>query len=748
MTRQIRRMRRSLVLVLMGALLTVTTSLGLGVRPAYAFDLCKDAPTPVGPKSGMAGLLTMRPAEIPTADPFTDPRVPIADVYGYSWQWSVFDLGCTPDALSDPQAVFNTANGNLILGFASTGMAALGLVERFAKDSGIGWFTTWVAQVATAVQPMILGGPSQNGVLVGLLPMACLALGVLLVWRARRAAYQATTQAVLMLIICLGLATWTLLFPAVASSSVDAGIRQVATVSEGAFNASLSDGANRQALYRSWLAGQFGDPDSHLAQTYGPRVLAATHYTWAEWDQIQANPDTRKAIDGRKATEYKQIADEVKDINPSAYLTFQGRGDRIGTAIFGLLVGFIMGIFALTAYFMILLGRAMMQVLVVIVPVGAVIGVLPPGYGVVMRLWDLFTAAVWAVAKFTFGAGLMATILGLLATLDPISAVLWMTVVTVIAFFVLRPGREFKRLIPGLDPDRNYLRDGIEKLAGAAFTLAGAAATGGASAAAAGAAAAAAHDNDTADQPSGSTGAASAPGSPGTQRAGREWVGDLTTPATRPMERPGLPAPQWVQIPGTHQHLALDPAPDTQQAEAPGPRQWDGVLDTPSTVRLALPPGPTTHAPDDAPRRVTTTSTDTTGDSTRRAAGDPTPGPGSPVASSSPPSPASSSVAGSAGGVPAPAPPAVVREVITVTQLTDQPVEAGGAVLHGDLVRETDHSVYRRPETPAPPGASRHVVEADVVEAEVVALVDLSAQRDRGSDQPSTELVLYRSGRN
>lgn len=725
MTGRIRRVRRYLVLVLIGVLLTAMATVGVGARPAYGLDLCKDVPAPVGPKSGMAGLLTMRPAEIPTADPFADPRVPIADVYGYSWQWSVFDLGCTPDALSDPQAVFNTANGNLILGFASTGMAALGLVERFAKDSGIDWFTTWVAQVADAVQPMILGGTSNTGVLVGLLPMACLALGVLLVWRARRAAYQATAQAVLMLVICLGLATWTLLFPALASSTVDAGIRHVATVSGGAFNASLSDGANRQALYRSWLAGQFGDPDSHLAQTYGPRVLAATHYTWAEWDQIQANPDAREAIDDRKADEYKEIAEEVKDQNPSAYLTFQGRGDRIGTAIFGLLVGFVMGIFALTAYFMVLLGRVMMQVLVVVVPVGSVIGVLPPGYGVLMRLWDLFTAAVWAVAKFTFGAGLMATILGLLATLDPISAVLWMTVVTVIAFFVLRPGREFKKLIPGLDPDRHYLRDGIQKLAGAAVHLAGAAATGGASAAAAGGAAAASAGEDTTQDHPTST----ATGEPPPTRPSREWVGDLTTPATPAMERPGLPAPQWAQIPGTHQHIAINPAPE--QAEARGPRQWDGVLE-PTTVRLALPPGPTTHTPGDQPGAAAAASSATAGENNHHPPGAMTKEPGSDSASS--PSSASGHAA------PVPAPPAVVREVITVTQVTDQPVEAGGAVLHGDLVRETDHSVYRRP------GDLR--ADPDVVDAEVVDLVDLSAERDRGSDQPSTELVLYRSGRN
>lgn len=688
-----RRVMRGLASVLVGILLATTLAVGVGVRPAYGLDLCKDAPAPVGPKSGMAGLVTLRPQQVPTVDPFADPRVPIADVYGYTWSWTVFDLGCTPDALSDPQAVFNTANANLILGFANTGMAGLGLVERFAKDTGIGWFSAWVGQLATAIEPMILGGATPNGVMVGLLPMACIALGVLLVWRARRARYQATAKAVLMLVICIGLATWTLLFPVGASATVDAGIRQVATVSGGAFNASLADGANRQALYRAWLAGQFGDPDSRLAKEYGPKVLAATRYTWGEWDQIERDPAARESLDEAKAKAYKEIAEEVKKQNPGAYLTFQGRGDRVGTAIFGLLVGFVMGIFALIAYFMILLGRAMMQVLVVIVPVGAVVGVLPPGYGVLMRLWGLFTAAVWAVAKFTFGAGVMATILGLLATLDPISSVLWMTVVTVIAFFILRPAREFKRLIPGLDPDRNYLAEGLEKAIRAGVQLAGAAATGGISGAVGGAVA-------------GSTIANQQPTPPAAPSQGMARV--ELTPLVQ-AERPPLPAPQWAQVPGTHKHVALEPGSGTPTPQS-GSRRWDGVLDA-SSVRLALPPGSTTSTRPEQPAQTTTAT---------------------------PPTASSSSA------IEAAPPTTVLREVVTITQRPDNTGisdPSGAVVLEGEVLGVEDHSTYRRQPTAGQP-------PQDIVDAEVVDAVDRSAERDRGSDQPSSELLLYQSGRN
>lgn len=767
MNRSPRRTGRRWLTRLAGFLIAVLVVSGLA-NTAHAVDICKDPPAPVGPKSGLSGLFTLKPQQPAPADPFADPQVPIADAYGYNWNWAVYDLGCSPGSLADPVAVFNTTNANMVMSFANTNLAVLGLLERFAKDSGISWFTTWVSGAAKSIQPIVFGGDDGNGgALTGLLPMAAIALGLFLVWRARKADYAATLKAALMLLVCTGLAAWTLIFPAAASSTMDAGIRQVATISGGAFNASLTDGVNRQGLYRSWLAGQFGDPDSDLAKANGPKLMEATHYTWAEWDQIEQDPKAREAIDKRKADSYKKIAEEVKEANPAAYVTFQGRGDRVGPALFGVVVGLVMGLFAMIAYFMILVGRVLMQVLVVIVPVGAVVGVLPRGYGVLMRMWDLFTAAVLTVAKFTFAAGLMSTLLGLLATLDPVSSLLWMSVVTVIAFWILRPGREFKRLIPGLDPNRNYLREGAERLASAAIKVAGIVATGGATAAAAGGGAAA-----------GSAPPAPEPPAPAPQRV------DVTRADQTRTEKAPLPAPQWAQIEGTHRHIALTDQESDIRALPAGPGRWSGVIEgevvsdqraLPAATNPADSPGNQTPTPGTPGLgavvnvNVHGNATDV-GHSVQGEAGPGevnhrievgTPGTGMP-AGAGPGRPGGSNATGShpvsvsSGGVNhissvsdpragesasdtterGPAWAATQQQATyEVRVLQDNEVSPGVTVVEGELM--DDSGIYRSTSTDdvgGDDGGPAH-------------LSDASGARDRGSDQPGTELVLYRSGR-
>ena len=50
------------------------------------------------------------------------------------------------------------------------------------------------------------------------------------------------------------------------------------------------DTINRSTVYRSWLAGVFGDPDSPTATKFGPSVFKATHFSWAEYDTYQRDP--------------------------------------------------------------------------------------------------------------------------------------------------------------------------------------------------------------------------------------------------------------------------------------------------------------------------------------------------------------------------------------------------------------------------------------------------------------------------
>ena len=444
--------------------LTVVAGL-ITAGPASA-DICQDAPAPVAPKSGLPGMVTNVPKDVPAAapDPFKDPKVPIGDVYGYNWGWANFDLGCGSDFLRDPVAVTNTKSANVVMAVLGGVLAGLASLEEMAKTSSLAWLTDVVTGVADKLK----------GPLLGLwLPLGVLGVGLILAYRAKRASYADTLRAALIILGAIGMATFALVYPATASKAVDNTVVAVSDLVGKQFSASASDAVTRESAYRTWLTGNFGDPDSAVARDLGPRLMSATHSTWSDMKRIQADTGAKKSIDSAKAAEFKAVAKQIKDRDPGAYEVFTGRGERTAPALLGLLVVVCMGLFIALAMLMVLISRVMMQGLALAAPLAAVLGVLPTHTSVLARLWDLFTAAVVAVAKFVVAGGVMALVLGAVQTNDDLGAgakLFWVVVFTVVAIVLTRPVRSFKTIVPGLDPNKSYLRaalNGVATYAGA-----------------------------------------------------------------------------------------------------------------------------------------------------------------------------------------------------------------------------------------------------------------------------------------
>ena len=100
-------------------LLVMAVALGAGVvvaspASAMAWDMCKDAPPPVRPDYGTAGLTTgpRDLSKVPDVapNPFADKTIPISEVYGYAYRWTNYDLGCGNDFVRDPVAVTTTTS--------------------------------------------------------------------------------------------------------------------------------------------------------------------------------------------------------------------------------------------------------------------------------------------------------------------------------------------------------------------------------------------------------------------------------------------------------------------------------------------------------------------------------------------------------------------------------------------------------------------------------------------------------------
>lgn len=451
-----RQIVRLLLIVLIGMAATVMLT-----RPAAA-DICKDAPPPVAPKSGLPGMLTTVPKDVPDVapDPFKDPTVPIGDVYGYNWSWANYDLGCGTDFLRDPVAVTNTKSANVVMSILGGTLAGLASLEQMAKTSSLDWLTTVVGGVADKLK-----GP----LLAVWLPVTVVAVGLIIGYRAKRASYADSLRTALIIFGAVVMATFALVFPATASRAVDTAVVTVGDTVGAQFSASATDAVTRESAYRTWLTGNFADPDSAVARELGPRLLSATRYTWSDAKRIQADPSAKASIDAAKGTEFKQVAKQLQERDPGAYESFTGRGERTAPALLGVVVVMCMGLFIGLAMLMVLIARVMMQGLALAAPLAAVLGVLPTHTAVLTRLWDLFSAAIVAVAKFVIAGGVMALVLSAIQANDDIGAgakLFWVIVATVVGIVLTRPIRSFKSIVPGLDPHRSYLKSALSGVAG------------------------------------------------------------------------------------------------------------------------------------------------------------------------------------------------------------------------------------------------------------------------------------------
>ncbi|QDP94808.1 hypothetical protein FOE78_01735 [Microlunatus elymi] len=535
------------LLILAAAALTVQA------RPAAA-DICKDAPAPIEPKSGLPGLLTSRPKDIPdqAPDPFADTSVPIGDVYGYNWQWSNYDLGCGNDFLRDPVAVTNTKSGNVVLSFVGMVPAGVASLEQMARTSSLAWLTTVITGIADKLR---------TPVLAVWLPLALLGVGVIIGVRARRASYSDTLRTLIIITGAISLAVFALAYPTIASRTADKAVVAVADAAGSQFPHSSSDAINRESAYRTWLAGNFGDPDSQVAKDLGPRLMAATHYSWSDIKRIQADPDAKDDIDDAKADEFKKIANELEDRNEGAYDTFTGRGERTGPALFGMVLALCMSFFVIVSMIMVLVARLMMQGLALAAPLAAVIGILPTHTFALARVWDLFTAALLAVAKFVIAGGVMTMVLAAIETNDDLAGapkLFWIVVATVVGIVLTHPVRSFKTIVPGMDPNRSYIRTIISGVA--SYLGARAGAEDGQ------------HD-DGEDESSTQT-------------------KKTTTARPSPDAReslPALPAPQWQSADQTSSVRVIQTEPTQPPTTATAPeenRVWPGVVTAPRAAEL------------------------------------------------------------------------------------------------------------------------------------------------------------------
>ncbi|NMM35559.1 MAG: hypothetical protein HHJ13_16510, partial [Phycicoccus sp.] len=410
----------SIVGLLLGFLLVITASASASPMIPGVPD-CKDAPMAQLPGDGLTGFLDGRPnPPPPQGDPFAkNPKTTVYEQYGYAGlTWHTYDLGCGGD-LRDVNASSDTMIGNATLAFATWGVAGVnGLHNKIAHPSEyMAPLDDVVGAVSTRIKDAIWspwGGVALLGVVV------------LLLWYSSSGRLSSVTKAAAWAVLVLAVMSGVAQYPARISAFFD----QTVTSSIGQVNAATaglssipqgSDPARAQGgllvdrlLYDSWLRGEFGSPDSSAATRWGPALFKASAYTWAEAEQAK-DPNKAKQLAEEKANDWKNIAAQMQDKDPNAYLALQGKaGNRAGVgtmAVFG--VAFT-SLFRIVADLFMFAGMVMLRFLVMFFPAVAVLGVMAPMSAIVHRVANMAGASVVNVIAFAAGAAVHTTVVSAL----------------------------------------------------------------------------------------------------------------------------------------------------------------------------------------------------------------------------------------------------------------------------------------------------------------------------------------------
>ena len=90
----------------------------------------------------------------------------------------------------------------------------------------------------------------------------------------------------------------------------------------------VASNVEESILYRAWLAGTLGSPDSATAEKYGPDLFRAQALTWREASILEADPEQGKQIIEEKKQAWEDVAGKIQDEDPEAYEYLTGQAVR------------------------------------------------------------------------------------------------------------------------------------------------------------------------------------------------------------------------------------------------------------------------------------------------------------------------------------------------------------------------------------------------------------------------------------
>lgn len=388
--------------------------------PVPGLEDCKQAPTPDMPGAGMGGFFAGAPDKLPVdEDPFVaGSNTTMYEQYGYAGlRWSTYDLGCGPDMMRQPDAVIGTSMSNWMMQAPIALTALTGSLTKVAFDPGfLGVLDPSTEQVSAVLHDNLFASWA---------PGIIALLGMIIILASRRQALSTTAGAVgwavLVVLLATALFRWPVEAGQAADDTVTTTLGTVASKLSGHGDdldpgTAVASNVEEAILYRGWLAGNFGSPDSQTAKTYGAALFKAQALTWREADLVRREPEQGMKLIERKQEEYAAVAEAIKNDDPGAYeyLTGQRSETRVGYAALAVLGAFLALPFLLVSALLMLGCFLIVRLAVMMFPAFAVLGLLPATRGIVVGLGRTVGAAVVNALIFGIGAVVTIAVIGIL----------------------------------------------------------------------------------------------------------------------------------------------------------------------------------------------------------------------------------------------------------------------------------------------------------------------------------------------
>lgn len=425
--------RRRKAYLLVAGLLAMQSLLA---APAWGQSLdCKEAPNPERPGSGMVGALD--PAPMGAGNPGS-----AYDEVGYAGLiWHTYDLGCGPQGVTNPDALVDTWVGNELFNLAKNLVGATnGLHYALLNGDLMDPLDEVIATGTVALY---------DSVFAPWFGLVALVLAVVLfryIWQGDLASIGKRGMWAL---AGLWFASATYLTPLVYTHALDEiVITGTSAVQAGFLHEVGVDEANAlptllhdQVVYRNWLRGEFGSPDTPQAQQLGRELLRAQAWTKQE---------VNAGADAGSPEPKKQAFEDVAGKMGSSYGYFQGiDGSRVGAGVLASVQSLSYASFQLLAKATILLAQVLLRVLIL---AGPLIGLVALVYHEILRLIGRVAgAAVLNVVMVSALAGLHTLILTWI--FDPtrgfsaLTQILLAALITIVFLLVAKPVRRLTQMV-------------------------------------------------------------------------------------------------------------------------------------------------------------------------------------------------------------------------------------------------------------------------------------------------------------